>query len=392
MNRFRHVGNIKAGLFLIGIILVVALLFYSQKIVDELREDNRQIVKLYAEIIAKVAGDPNDTNLDFIFEEIIKKVQFPIIYSDPDQLPLFHRNLPDSAHSTEELIVFRETMDRTNEPIPIFYIDPATKIELPIGYIHYGDSQLIRKLQLLPFLELSMVALFILLGFIGFSVIRNSEKRNIWVGMARETAHQLSTPVSALLGWVDWLKEHPEKAPELITDMSVDLDRLQMVTNRFSKMGTETEYSKESLFIVAESVAEYLRRRLPSMGKNIAIVNNIPENLTALVNGTLLSWAIENVVKNAIDAICTDTGEIILSAEKQDSETVLLIKDNGKGIPRRDWKNVFRPGFSTKDRGWGLGLSLTNRIITELHRGKIKIIKSEVNGGTTFSITLPVID
>ncbi len=392
MKRYHHAGNIKAGLFLIGTILVVSLLLYSQKIVEELREDNRQIVKLYAEIIAKVAGDQSDANLDFIFEEIIKKVQFPIIYSDPGLVPMFHRNLPDSSLSKEQLMLYRETMDRTNVPIPITYYDNSSGNELLIGNIHYGDSKLIRKLQLLPFLELGIVALFIFLGFIGFSVIRNSEKRSIWVGMARETAHQLSTPVSALMGWVDWLREHPEKSTELVGDMAVDLERLQKVNERFSKMGKETEYSRVALTDIVESVAEYLRRRLPSMGKNISINNNVACDVYVKANGTLLSWAIENVVKNAIDAISNDKGVIKITCFKQGHENVLLIEDNGKGILRRDWKNIFRPGFSTKDHGWGLGLSLTKRIISELHGGKIKILHSELNLGTTFAIILPGVD
>ncbi|MFH1852177.1 MAG: HAMP domain-containing sensor histidine kinase [Candidatus Neomarinimicrobiota bacterium] len=390
MNWYRHSGNIKAGLFIVGLSLVIALLVYSQRIVEELREDNRQIVRLYSEIIAKTATDQSDSNLDFVFEEIIKKVQFPIIYSNSELLPVFHRNLPDSLPTEKILLDFRRTMDRQNEPIPIYFTDPVTAKSILIGNIHYGDSRLITKLQWLPFLELGIVTIFILFGFIGFSIIRNSEKRHIWVGMARETAHQLSTPVSALLGWIEWLKNHPEKCAEIVPEMEIDLDRLQKVNNRFSRMGSETVFGKINLATQVNAVAEYLRRRLPSMGKNIRIINEINGDTEIVANDTLLSWALENVIKNAIDAIERDPGEIRVT-QQQDAQSVsILISDNGKGIPRRDWKNIFRPGFSTKDRGWGLGLSLTKRIVEELHKGKIRVVQSEVGVGTRIIIELPL--
>ena len=389
MNWFRHSGNIKAGLFITGIIIAAVLLLYSQQIVNELREDNRQIVKIYAEIIAKTAADLTDTNLDFVFEEIIKKVQFPIIYSNADLEPTFYRNLPDTVLSEPELISILETMDKTNPPIPIFFTDTVNDQAIRIGNIHYGDSRLIRKLQWLPFLEIGTMALFILLGFTGFTVIRNSEKRNIWVGMARETAHQLSTPVSALMGWIEWLKSHPDKCYDILPDMEIDLGRLQKVNNRFSKMGSDSVFTSIDLYEIVEEVAIYLRRRLPSMGKDISILNEIPSNSIINGNGPLLSWAIENVVKNAIDAINRENGSINIKLADQVDQARIIITDNGKGIPKRDWKNIFRPGFSTKDIGWGLGLSLTRRIIAEIHKGTIRVVQSELNQGTKIEITIP---
>ncbi len=389
MNWYNHASNIKAGLFITGIAMVIALLLYSQGIVEELREDNRQIVKLYAEIIAKTAADQTDANLNFVFEEIIKKVQFPIIYSNIELQPIFHRNLPDSTAPETELIAIRRTMDAINEPIPIVYSNPETEETILIGNIHYGDSHLIRELQWLPILEVGTVALFIFLGFIGFTVIRNSEKRHIWVGMARETAHQLSTPVSALMGWIEWLKTHPNKCTEIIDDMEIDLERLQKVNNRFSKMGSGSEFSEIQLYDQVEAVAEYLRRRLPTMGKNIKISNDITHECKVFGNGILLSWAIENIIKNAADAIDRDDGEIRIYQSENSNGLALRVSDNGKGIPRRDWKNIFRPGFSTKDRGWGLGLSLTRRIITEIHKGKIQVVQSEPERGTIIEIYIP---
>ncbi len=388
ITAYNQSSNIKRFLLLFAISLIIGLLWYSQHIVEKLREDNRHIVKIYAEIIAKTAADQYDTNLNFVFEEIIRNINFPIIYSDAEQNPAFYRNLPDSLLDNDELIAYRAMMDKTNEPIPIVYFDSLSESNVVIGYIHYGDSSLIRQLQVLPFLELGAVALFILIGFIGFTVIRNNEKRHIWVGMARETAHQLSTPVSALMGWIEWLKAHPDNCADIIDDMEIDLDRLQKVNNRFSKMGSESEFKEINLSEQVELVAEYLRRRLPSLGKNIRIINAIPLDSKYFGNGILLSWAIENVIKNAADAIDRDDGEIKITQTEDVNGLYLLITDNGKGIPRRDWKNIFRPGFSTKDRGWGLGLSLTRRIITEIHKGKIRVVQSEIGSGTTMEIFL----
>ncbi|MFQ6615102.1 MAG: hypothetical protein ACE5D1_09700, partial [Fidelibacterota bacterium] len=210
MRWLNHTGNIKGGLFVLGIALIGALLFYSQQLVNALREDNRQIASLYAELITSAVAEQDDTNLDFIFENIIKKVQFPVIQSDTRGIPVSWRNLPDNINSREAVQSIMQTMDRQNKPLPLVYTNTETGGQYTFGHLHYGDSGLIQKLIWLPYVEIGAIALFILLGFVGFSVIRNSEKRNIWVGMARETAHQLGTPVSSLLGWVAWLDEHPE--------------------------------------------------------------------------------------------------------------------------------------------------------------------------------------
>ena len=190
MDPFKYTSNIKAGLFIIGFGLIAGLLGYTQRIVNELREDNREIVKLYAEIIAKTVSDESDANLNFVFDEIIKKVQFPIIYSSVENKPIYSKNIAGEP-AIKELIKIQQTMDRQNEPIALRFSNPNTSESIIIGHLHYGDSKQIRRLMWLPYLEIGAVALFILLGFTGFTIIRNSEKRNIWVGMARETAHQL---------------------------------------------------------------------------------------------------------------------------------------------------------------------------------------------------------
>ena len=385
MDFLKYSSNIKAGLFLLGFFLIIFLLSYTQGIVNELRNDNGEIVKLYAEIIAETISDENDTNLDFVFDEIIQKAQFPIIYSNTKKEPIYSKNINTDKSKLKKIQL---TMDEQNEPIPLRYTNPLTNEIILIGYLHYGDSSQIEKLKWLPFIEIGAIALFILLGFISFSIIRNSEKRNIWVGMARETAHQLGTPISSLMGWLEWLKKEPNNQDKIINDISIDLERLQQVSDRFSKMGSETNLEEIHLSNIVDNIVLYFNRRIPSMGKSIIIENQLDSNVKIRANGILISWAIENVVKNAIDALDNE-GFISLKSKIDKRNIIIQIEDSGKGITRKDWKNIFRPGFSTKEQGWGLGLSLTSRIINEIHGGSIYVSKSQVDKGSIIEISLP---
>ena len=385
MDLLKHSSNIKAALFLLGFILVIFLFTYTQGIVNELRKDNGEIVKLYAEIIAQTISDENDTNLDFVFDEIIQKAQFPIIYSNNKKDPVYSKNINTDKSNLRKI---QSTMDEQNEAIPLRYANPLTNEIILIGYLHYGDSSQIEKLKWLPFIEIGAITLFILLGFISFSIIRNSEKRNIWVGMARETAHQLGTPISSLMGWLEWMKNKPNDQEKIIDDISLDLERLQQVSDRFSKMGSETKIEEVHLSNIVDNIVLYFNRRIPSMGKSIIIENQLETNLKIRANGILISWAIENVVKNAIDALDNE-GIISLKSKFEKKSIIIVIEDSGKGISRKNWKNIFRPGFSTKEQGWGLGLSLTSRIINEIHGGSIYVSQSKPGQGSTIEISLP---
>ncbi len=387
MRQYRHTANIKTGLLILGLILIFGLMFFTQSLVTSLREDNREIVKLYSEIMAEAIQNEDGENLNFVFENIIKKVQFPIIQSDKDGNPQSYRNLQIDINEEGELLKFMKTMDAQNTPIPLMYNTPDNE-PIIYGYLHYGDSVLIRRLMWLPYFEIGAVTIFIFLGFVGFTFIRNSEKRHIWVGMARETAHQLGTPVSALMGWIDWLKNHPEKSEDIAKEMETDLQRLEQINERFSKMGSEPEFETIDISELLNSIFGYLQKRLPNTRKNIEFEHNVDEGIYLKGNGILLSWAVENIVKNGIDAIHEDSGKIITSVEMNQNNVLIKIRDTGSGIRRKDWKNVFRPGFSTKARGWGLGLSLTQRIINDIHNGKVSVVES-TELGTTFEIILP---
>jgi hypothetical protein len=387
MNLYKHTGNIKAGLFILGIGLIIGLLAYTQSLVKELRNENRQVVRMYAEIIAGTVQDDNDANLDFIFDNIIRKVKFPLIQTDTDHNPQMWKNLPESVDTEKKRKSFMRAMDQLNESIPLVYKDSSVG-EITFGYLHYGDSSIVQKLQWWTYIEIAAIALFIFLGFSGFTFIRNNEKRHIWVGMARETAHQLGTPVSALMGWVDWLKEHPEKTGEIIPEMEADLQRLEQIGRRFSKMGSKTDFEELDLSERVQRVVDYLAKRMPSLGKKVELINDIQPGIIINANGSLLAWSIENLIRNGIDAIDREDGKVRLSLRKESGEIKIRIQDNGKGIPKKDWRNIFRPGFSTKQTGWGLGLSLSSRIVEDIHHGKIQVIESSPETGTVIEITL----
>ena len=387
-SSYRHIGNIKGGIFLIGIFLVIGLFSYTRYLSSELREDNREVVKLYAEIIAETVKDDSNTNIDFIFENIIKKVKFPIIQSGRNKNPQLWTNLPENIDSDSDRLKLILSMDKINKPIPLIFDD---KINGPItfGYLHYGDSRLIQKIQIWTYIELLSIGIFILFGFIGFSFIRNSEKQHIWVGLSRETAHQLGTPVSALLGWLDYIKNDNSNIEKILPEMESDIERLQQVNRRFSKMGSKPEMEFFDLSKRVESVLSYLNRRIPTLGKKVDLVNDIDPEINIMANGTLISWTIENLIRNSIDSISGEAGLIRLSMSQDQNNVKIRISDNGCGVPKKDWKNIFRPGFSTKKSGWGLGLSLCQRIINEVHKGDIYVLESSINSGTVFEINIP---
>ena len=387
MKPYRNAGNIKSGLFILGIFLVILLLGYTRVLVNELRKENRQVVRLYASFIANIVQDDNETNLNFIFENIIKKVKFPLIQTDTNEIPQLWKNLPKNIQTETDRIRFMTLIDKNNSPIPLIYRDPNIG-DITFGYLHYGDSSIVEKLKLWTYVIIVLMGIFIFIGFLGFSFIRNNEKKHIWVGMARETAHQLGTPVSALMGWVGWLKDHPQKSNEILSEIELDLQRLEQISRRFSNMGSKPHFSEFDLSIKIEKIVEYLNKRLPSLGKKVDLLNDIDPDIKIVGNGSLLAWAIENIIRNGIDAIEREDGQISISLKQASDKVKIQIHDNGIGIPKKDWKNIFRPGFSTKKTGWGLGLSLSTRIVEDIHNGSLSVVSSSMKKGTIIQISL----
>jgi signal transduction histidine kinase len=260
-----------------------------------------------------------------------------------------------------------------------------------INKIHYGDSILITQLKYYPYLQIIIAALFIIIGYVGFSHIKKSEQSNIWVGMAKETAHQFGTPISSVMGWLEMLKlnyNDPDKVKDITEEINDDVEKLNRITNRFSKIGSKPEMHSHNVYEQANKVINYFNRRLPQTGKSVELAVQGNQEVKANLNAELFEWVLENLIKNALDAIDGKEGKIDIKIDETKKAVEIEVSDNGKGIDLKRRKDVFRPGYSTKRRGWGLGLSLSKRIVEGYHGGKI-FVKSSIQGeGTTFKIIL----
>jgi len=386
---YRHSSNIKRMLLILAIVLIISLLKYSQNIVNKLRIDLTNMVRFYAQVYAQAATEQTGEDFSFIFDQIIRKSSIPMIISAAvDQNPTAWRGVGvEDRELTEEnrqkLEKMMKNMDSANEPIQLLYGDYT------LGYIHYGDTELIKNLIMLPYIEISVVALFIFLGYISFQVIRSNEKRSIWVGLAKETAHQLGTPLTALMGWSELLKsQFPEN--EHIDDITKDIKRLEKVTNRFSHIGSTPHLETASLNSVIKEAVEYYQRRLPQLRPGVQIEFQPVSDFQVKINKDLFSWAIENLIKNALEAVPEENGWIQITAQplKNNQWIAIDVADNGKGIPLKNRKNIFRPGYSTKQRGWGLGLSLTMRIVKDYHHGKLFLLESKPQERTIMRVMI----
>ena len=387
MKKYTYSSKIKIGLLFFGLALMAGAIFYSNSIVSQLRDDNRQIVTVYSRIIANTINEESDANLGFVFDEIIKKVQFPIVYTDKLNTPLYSRNI-DQNKNKDEMLNLIKSMDKNNKPIPIEYYDSGSNSKMLLGYLHFGDSILVQRLEWLPYLEILIVLMFVVVGFLGFNSIRENEKRLIWVGMARETAHQLGTPISAMIGWIDRINSHPKESKNIAKEMRSDMTRLEQIADRFSQMGSQSPLDKLPVTQLINEQAKYLRKRIPSLDKDIKLEIKIIDEISIMGNSVLLGWVLENLIRNGIDSINKENGKVQIIVRAMNEFGCIYIKDNGKGINKKDWKNVFKPGFSSKKRGWGLGLSLVQRIIEEIHRGSIFVKSSSESDGTVFQIKL----
>jgi signal transduction histidine kinase len=253
-------------------------------------------------------------------------------------------------------------------------------------YLYYQDSFLIKELGWFPIIQLLVVSLFIILAYLGFSSARKAEQDQVWVGMSKETAHQLGTPTSSLLGWVDVLKLKDENS-ELAIELEKDVQRLQVITDRFSKIGSKPELKEQTVLPVVEDIVDYLNRRTPKQVSFEINCNNCVD-LKARLNKVLFQWVLENLCKNAVDAIKGE-GKVSITIASKNNQIELDVNDTGKGLHRNKFKSIFEPGYTTKMRGWGLGLSLAKRIVEGYHQGKLFVKESEIGKGTTFRIVLP---
>ena len=401
MNKFGSL-NIKIALIISGVLIAFLVLFYTQILAQKIQKRERDIAKLYAKSMEYLANDENSSGeYGFIFDQIIPQIDFPIIATDKEQKEIIltknveYDTTLEESKKREILLEKAKDMDEINPPIIVSYKDSVI-----LNYIHYGQSSLVTELKLFPVFEFIVAGIFVFLGYIGFSYIKKNEQSNIWVGLSRETAHQLGTPLTSLFGWTEMLKNiEPQtvELQEITEEINNDLDKLKKIAGRFSKIGSKPNLENKNVADVIRKVSNYFEKRIPTLvsadgkvSKKVLIKINSNGKSDADINPDLFEWVIENLLKNALDAMEKTSGKIVFNITHHNSEVFIDVTDNGKGIDTKFKKDVFRPGYSTKTRGWGLGLSLSKRIIEDYHKGKLILIESNPGKGTTFRIKLNI--
>lgn len=388
--------NVKVLLVILGSIISIGSLIYTQNLVEKLQAKEKRLVELYKRSMEYLLDEEGaNTEFSFILENVIQKIEFPLIVTDRDDnvhLQGVYKNIEiDSTLSRDEQVkILNDKLDElksTNPPLLVkVMLNGEKKV---ISKIYYGDSDLVIQIRYFPYFQILFAIFFILIAYLSFSHIKKSEQSNIWVGMSKETAHQLGTPISSLMGWYEYLKlsyENPDKVLSIAEEINTDLTRLNKVAQRFSKIGSQPKLKEENLYNIIHKVIVYFQKRLPHIEKDVKIQIRGNSDIHANINADLFEWVLENLTKNALDAIEHKHGEISFILEENGKNVILEVQDNGKGIEATKKNDVFKPGYSTKKRGWGLGLSLAKRIIDEYHKGKISIKSTHPGEGTTFQI------
>jgi hypothetical protein len=401
---------LKGYLFLGVAVLILAMLLYSNHLIARMRENSEATSRLFSRYMANVIFEVADDGRMADLREVIRESDLPIIITVFDGIPILWSNVPVEERTKEDLDIvemmdvdhpptekmrrlvelYRE-YDENNDPIPIRVVGA----EEPSGWVHYGPSPLQRELRYMPFVLLGIFLVFMAVAIQGLRYLKLSEQKSIWVGLAKETAHQLGTPLSAMLGWVHVIKDRAaakgyDDIRSSIEEMEVDLVRLNKVTERFSKIGSTPDLVEIDLQPVLERTVAYFHKRLPSLKANSSITLHCGAAVRVRGNVELLEWVFENLIKNAVDALGEAGGHIELRASQDSAKKFVevTVHDTGRGIPGALRDDVFRPGFTTKRRGWGLGLALARRIVEEYHGGSIRLVESRP-GKTTFLVRLP---
>jgi signal transduction histidine kinase len=408
LNRTSDLYVGKSTLFktflLVGVAAISALfVWYTLRLIDQLQIDTRDQVEKYVRLWQEAANAPvsdaQDAILQLVFDEIIVEATFPIVVMDEGHEPVSWRNIPGIAAEDTTAACRARLREIAREFVAINGEYPLYFGDTYVNYLTYGDSDVIVRLRVVPFVAIGIVLAFMGVAIIGFQNIRRSEERFIWVGMAKETAHQLGTPLSSLMGWLEVIgrENRRDLAPAdeqrlldtTVENMRVDVERLQRVANRFGLIGSIPELAACDVNQIATETVEYYRRRLPFEGQGTRIdliAGDIP---AAPINRELFGWVLENLVKNALQAVDSKSGVIEVRTETAaDGSVVVRVTDNGAGISAAAARKIFRPGFTTKKRGWGMGLTLVKRIVEEYHGGRIELVRSRP-GETIFTITLP---
>jgi two-component system, sporulation sensor kinase E len=384
---YENKTRVKTLIFVVSLFIAGGSLYYTNYIVKQLAEQEKRTIQLFANATNYVINSSTDAELSFLTQEIITANNtIPVILTDANHEPISSRNIHFKDGMTQDEIKakMREElieMGEQHEPIKvIFGAEP--------NYIYYKNSYLLTQLTYYPYVQLTIIGMFVFLGYLAFNYSRTSEQNRVWVGLAKETAHQLGTPLSSLMAWVEYFKQDEKLPQDVTSELDKDVQRLEMVTARFSNIGSVPALKNENLFHSILNTVNYLQKRISSKVK-LEVVTRMNESITVQMNKPLFDWVIENLVKNAVDAMA-GSGELIITILPGPKENLVCVDvaDTGKGISKSSVKKVFQPGFTTRQRGWGLGLTLSKRIVENYHKGKIFIKQSEPGKGTTFRIVL----
>jgi signal transduction histidine kinase len=392
MDFYQDNTNLKWIILVVSVLISVSTIYYTNILVEQLKEREKNQVRLFAKALEYTSND-TDNNILFITEEIIyKNNSIPTMLVDGKDNIVNYNNVDMDSLVTprqKEVELRRQLaeMKRAYPPIPILLKDPNTLEVFGKQYVYYKNSFLLTQLIAYPYIQLSVIAIFGFISYLAFNYSKTAEQNRVWVGLAKETAHQLGTPLSSLMAWIEVLRDDPQfKGKGIVEELDKDIRKLRVVTERFSSIGSTPVLKDENVYQLINNVVSYLQPRVSS--KINFEVYTLSETIRALVHAPLFEWVIENLCKNAVDAIGS-TGTIAIKILRGNEGKVFIdISDTGKGMPKSIVSSVFKPGFTTKKRGWGLGLALAKRIIELYHNGRIFVKSSGENQGTTFRIEL----
>lgn len=392
LDLYKSKATINWIVVLLSVLIGTISIIYTRNLVNELKDREEQQISLFAKTLEYTYSESITGDISFFVQEIlIPNNLIPIVLATEDGEPVDSKNIIFDPIWTESeihtyLLEEMEQMKLEHEPIPITYRNSEGEI-YGYQYVYYKNSDLLTKLELYPYVQLSIIFVFGLFVFVAFSYSKTAEQNRVWIGLAKETAHQLGTPISSLIAWMEYLKSDEKfQHNEIIEELEKDIERLEMITSRFSNIGSVPVLTHHNVPLAVNTTVSYLKNRI---SKKVEIeIHARPSDLRARINKPLFDWVIENLTKNAVDSM-GGIGKIDIYIKKGlDDKVIVDIADTGKGIPKSRLKDVFAPGYTTKTRGWGLGLTLVKRIIDIYHQGKIFVIHSEVDKGTTFRILL----